>query len=181
MSLRMGLGPLAACAALFALAPLSFAQPKIATVNLQKAVFATADIQKASAEMEARYKPRADKLRQTQEQMAQISQRLEQGGGQLTPQAENELRAQGTRLQKEAQRMQEDLQADVQADRQEILSKASQRMTDVVKKLAEDKGLDLVIEEQSILYYFKPAMDLTADATAAYDKAHPVAAAPVGK
>ncbi|MGA2274355.1 MAG: OmpH family outer membrane protein [Bryobacteraceae bacterium] len=181
MSLRMGLGPGAACAVLLTLAPLSFAQPKIATINLQKAVFDTADIKKANAEMEARYKPRADSLRQTQEQLSQISQRLERGSGQLTPQAESDLRAQGTRLQKEAQRLQEDLQADVQADRQEILSKASQRMTDVIKKLAEDKGIDLVVEEQSILYYFKPAMDITADATAAYDKAHPVAAAPVGK
>ena len=179
MSLRMGLGPVAACAAFLALAPLSFAQPKVAVISLQKAVFDTADIKKANAEMEARYKPRADSLRQTQEQLAQISQRL-QGGSQLTPQAESELRAQGTRLQKEAQRMQDDLQADVQADRQEILTKASQRMTDVVKKLAEEKGIDLVVEEQSIIY-FKPVLDITADATAAYDKAHPVAAAPVGK
>jgi outer membrane protein len=176
----MGLGPVAACAALLALAPLSFAQPKIAVISLQKAVFDTADIKKASAEMEARYKPRADRLRQTQEQMAQISQRLEQGGGQLTPQAESELRAQGTRLQKEAQRQQDDLQADVQADRQEILTKASQRMTDIVKKLAEEKGIDLVVEQSAIIY-FKPVLDITADATAAYDKAHPVAAAPVGK
>jgi len=180
MSLRMGLGPVAACAALLTLAPLSFAQPKVAVVSLQKAVFDTADIKKASAEMEARYKPRADRLQQTQQQLAQITQRLEQGSGQLTPQAESELRAQGTRLQKEAQRMQDDLQADVQADRQDILSKASQRMTEVVKKLAEEKGLDLVVEMQSIVF-FKPAMDITADATAAYDKAHPVAAAPVGK
>ncbi len=180
MSLRMGLGPVAACAALLALAPLSFAQPKVAVISVQKAVFDTAEIKKASAEMEARYKPRADRLRQTQEQIAQITQRLDQGAGQMTPQAESELRAQGTRLQKEAQRMQDDLQADVQADRQDILTKANLRMNDVVKKLAEDKGIDLVLEEQATPY-FKPVLDITADATAAYDKAHPVAAAPVGK
>jgi len=180
MSLRMGPAPLAACAALFVLAPLSFAQPKVAVISLQKAVFDTAEIKKASAEMEARYKPRADRLHQTQEQLAQISQKLEQGGGQMTPQAENELRAQGARLQKEAQRMQDDLQADVNADRQDILTKANQRMTDVVKKLAEEKGIDMVVEQQALVY-FKPTLDITADATAAYDKAYPVAAAPVGK
>ena len=180
MSLRMGLGPVAACAALLSLAPLSHAQPKIAVISLQKAVFDTADIKKASAEMEARYKPRADKLRQTQEELASVSQRLQQGAGQMTPQAESELRSQGQRLQKEAQRMQDDLQADVQADRQDILTKANTRMGEVVKKLAEERGIDLVIEEQATAY-FKPTMDITADATAAYDKAHPVAAAPVGK
>ncbi len=180
MSLRMGLGPVAACAALFSLAPLSHAQPKIAVISLQKAVFDTADINKASAEMEARYKPRADKLRQMQEELASVSQRLQQGAGQMTPQAESELRSQGQRLQKEAQRMQDDLQADVQADRQDILSKASQRMTDIVKKLATERGIDVVVEQQAIVF-FKPTLDITADATAAYDKAYPVAAAPVGK
>jgi len=176
----MGLGPVVACAALFSLAPLSHAQPKVAVISLQKAVFDTADIKKANAEMEARYKPRADRLRDMQQQIATISQRLQQGGSQMTPQAEQELQAQGTRLQKEAQRNQDDLQADVQSDRQEILGKATLRMTDVVKKLAEEKGVDLVVEQQAILY-FKPAMDITAEATAAYDKAYPVAAAPVGK
>ena len=180
MSLRMGLGPLAACAALLTLAPLSFAQSKVATVSLQKAVFETADIKKASAEMEARYKPRADKLRQTQEQMAQLAQKLQSNAGQMSPQVEAELQADGKRLQKEAQRQQDDLQADVQAERQDILTKASLRMADVVKKVAEEKGIDLVVEQQSTIY-FKPALDITADATAAYDKAYPVAAAPVGK
>ena len=177
MSLRMGLGPIAACAALLTLAPLSFAQSKVATVSLQKAVFDTADIKKASAEMEARYKPRADKLRQTQEQMAQIAQKLQSNSGQMSPQVEAELQAEGKRLQKDAQRMQDDLQADVQAERQDILTKASMRMADVVKKVAEEKGIDLVVEQQSTIY-FKPALDITTDATTAYDKAYPVA--PVG-
>jgi len=180
MSLRMGLGPVVACAALSALTPLVQAQSKVASISLQEAVFGTAEIKKANAEMEARYKPRADKLRQTQEELQSISQKIQQGQGQMTPQAENELRAQGQRLQKEAQRMQDDLQSDVQADRNDILGKASQRMKDVVKKLAEEKGLDLVVDQQALVY-FKNAMDITADATAAYDKAYPVAAAPVGK
>ena len=45
-------------------------------------------------------------------------------------------------------------------------------MTDVVKKLAEEKGLDLVVDTSSALY-FKPALDITNDAIAAYDKAYP--------
>ena len=38
------------------------------------------------------------------------------------------------------------------------------------KELAEEKGFDLVLDSSTTLY-FKPAMDITADATAAYDKA----------
>ena len=53
-------------------------------------------------------------------------------------------------------------------------------MTEVVKKLAEEKGLDLIVDTTTTLY-FKPAMDLTNDAIAAYDKAYPVTAGGPGE
>jgi outer membrane protein len=49
-------------------------------------------------------------------------------------------------------------------------------MLKALQTVAEQKGLDMIAEASST-YYFKPAMDITADATAAYDKAFPVAAA----
>ena len=45
-------------------------------------------------------------------------------------------------------------------------------MQEIVKKLAEEKGYDVVIEANSAIY-FKTALDITADATAAHDKAAP--------
>ena len=45
-------------------------------------------------------------------------------------------------------------------------------MKEVVQKLAAEKGVDVIVDEQSTLF-FKPALDLTADAIAAYDKAYP--------
>ena len=62
--------------------------------------------------------------------------------------------------------------ADVDRDRNEILQKASTKMSDVVKKLAEEKGLDVVIDVPYTVYS-KPALDITNDAIAAYDKAYP--------
>jgi outer membrane protein len=53
-------------------------------------------------------------------------------------------------------------------------------MGDVVKKLAEEKGLDLVVDSSTTLY-FKNALDLTADALAAYNKAYPAEAAAAPK
>ena len=68
--------------------------------------------------------------------------------------------------------MQDDLQADATAYRNDVLSKSSAKMKDVVKKLAEEKGLDLIVDTSTTLY-FKPALDLTNDAITAYDKAYP--------
>ena len=47
-------------------------------------------------------------------------------------------------------------------------------MQEVVTKLAEEKGLDLVVDTSNSVY-FKPAMEITSDAIAAYDKKYPLA------
>ena len=176
MHSRMGLRPFIMCSALFVASQLAPAQTKVAVISLQKAVFESAEIKKADAEMQARFKPRQDRIQQLQNDIAGIAQQL-QTGGKLTPQAEADLNSTGKRKQTELQRLQEDLQADAERERNEILQKSTQKMTDVVKKLAEEKGYDLVVEASTALY-FKQAMDITSDAIAAYDKKYPVAAAP---
>jgi len=174
MSFRM-FAPLVACSALFVAGHVAQAQTKVAVISLQKALFDTAEIKKADAEMQANLGPRqaqADKLNQ---EIAQITQKL-QTDSSLTQQAQFDLNADGKRKQTELTRLQEDLQADAQNMRQSVLTKSTEKMQAVVKKLAEEKGFDLVVDTQVALY-FKPVMDLTAEATAAYDKAYPAAPA----
>jgi outer membrane protein len=174
MVLRMGLRLATAGIALLTLAKFAPAQApvKMAVINLQRAVLESAEIKKASADMEARYKPRTSQLEQLQRDLQGISQQLQTNAGKLTPQAEADLQAQGQRKQREAQRIQEDLQADVDRERNDILSASSKKMQDVVKKLAEEKGYDLVVDVTNAIY-FKPALDITNDAIAAYDKTYP--------
>lgn len=173
MRLGMGLRAAYTALALCAVGPVASAQVKVAVINLQKAVLGSAEIQKASNEMEARYKPRTQQIEQLQKDLANISQQLQTNAGKFTPQAEADLQAQGQRKQRDLQRLQDDLQADVDRERNEILSKASQKMSQVVKKIAEEKGLDMVVDVSTTVY-FKPTMEITADAIAAYDKDYPV-------
>jgi len=148
------------------------AQSKVAVVNLQRAVLESAQIKKASAELEAKFKPRQVAAQKIEQELQTIQQQLQNGQGKLTPQAEGDLQAQGTRRQRELQRMSDDLQADVERDRNEILGKAAQKMQAVVKTLAETKGFDIVIDTQTAIY-FKATTEITAEAIAAYDKAYP--------
>lgn len=150
-----------------------FGQVKIAILNTQKALLETTEIKKAQADLEAKYKPRTDDLRRLDAELADIQSRLSAGAGKLTPQVEADLTGQGQRKQRELQRKQEDLQAEVERDRQEILMKASQRMQEVVKKISDEKGYDLVIDTSNAVHY-KATLEITTEATAAYDKAHPV-------
>ena len=172
MSVVSGLRPLMVCSALFAIAQLAPAQTKVGVVNLQRAVFESAEIKKADAQMQATFKPRQDKIDQLNKEIAALAQQLQSANGKLSPAAEQDLQTQGQRKQRDLQRLQDDLQADATAYRNEILSKSSAKMTEVVKKLAEEKSVDLIIDTSTTLY-FKPALDLTNDAIAAYDKAYP--------
>lgn len=178
MSLRMGLRPLAVCSALFAVSHLAPAQSgapapaKVAVVNLQAAVFGSAETKKADGEMTAKFKPRQDAIDQLNREIAALSNQLQANQGKLTAQAEADITAQGQRKQRELQRAQDDLQADATAYRNDVLSKITAKMSDVVKKLADQKGYDLVVEASAAIF-FKTALDITKDAIAEYDKAYP--------
>lgn len=167
-----GVRLLALCLPLAA-TPAAFAQIKIAVVDTQAALSETAEIKKAQADLEAKFKPRQEQFQKLQKELQAIQQQLETLGNKLTPQAQNEMNLQAQRKQRELQRFSEDLQADVDRERNEILSRASQRLKAVIDKLAEEKGLDLVFDLNDTVYH-KAALDITKEATAAYDKAYPV-------
>src|SRR3954463_1908080 len=143
MSVRMGLRPLLVCSALLLSSQLASAQVKVAVINLQRAVFESAEIKKADAQMQATFKPRQDKIDQLQKEIAALAQQLQSSNGKLSPAAEQDLTTQGQRKQRDLQRLTDDLNADATAYRNDVLSKSSQKMGDIVKKLAEEKGFDL--------------------------------------
>lgn len=156
--------------ATFLFSSVASAQLKIGVVNVQKALSDTDEIKKASADLSKKYQTRQDEIEKLQKDLESIDAQL--GSGKLNAQATQELQTKGTREQRDLQRMTDDLQADVDKDRQDVLTKTSAKMQTVLNKLAEDKGLDFIVEASQTLY-FKPTYELTADATAAYNKANP--------
>src|SRR4051812_5926233 len=158
---------------LMAAAAFAPAQLKIAILNSQQAVLDTAEIKQAQAQLEARFKPRSGEIEKVQNELAALQNQLQTGQGKITAQQEQNLTAQGQRRQRELQRLTEDLQADVDRERNEILQRVGGRMQEIVRKIAEERTLDVVVDVSNTVY-FKPALELTKEATAAYDKAYPV-------
>lgn len=159
-------------AALAVVAGVAAAQPKIAIVSMQQAVLDTAEIKKASGDMEAKYKPRQADLERIRKELEDIQQKLQAGSGKLAPQAEAELNSQAQRKQRDLQRLSQDLQEEVDAERNDVLTRTGQRMSAVVKKLAEERGYDVIVDAGSAPY-FKAALDVTKDLVAAYNQAYP--------
>jgi len=146
------------------------AQVKIAVINTQKALLETEDIKKAQKDLETKFKPRQDQMVKVQKELEDIQAQLQ--SGKLNELGTQEMNAEGQRKQRELQRMQQDLQEDVERERTDILQRAGMHMQEIVKKLAEEKTLDIVVDSANTLY-FKPTFEITADATAAYNKAYP--------
>jgi outer membrane protein len=169
---KYGIRSFAVLSALLAAASVGSAQSKVAIVDMQRAVLESQEIKKASSDLEAKYKPRQQTMEKLQRDLQALQQNLQANQGKLTPQAEAEMTAQGQRKQRELQRMSEDLQGDVERDRNEILGKSGQRMREVVKKVAESKGIDVVIDSTTTVY-FKADLEITTESIAAYDKQYP--------
>ncbi|HMD48752.1 MAG TPA: OmpH family outer membrane protein [Bryobacteraceae bacterium] len=161
------------CVAILALAgsALVSAQSKIGVVNSQKALLETEDIKKAQKDLETKYKPRQDQMAKLDKDLQDIQAQLQ--SGRLNQVGEQELQTQGQRKQRELQRLQQDLQSDVDGERNDILQRAGNRMQDVIRKVAEEKGLDVVLDSAST-HFFKATLDITEDTVAAYNKAYPV-------
>ncbi len=145
----------------------SRAQTKVAVINFQNALLNTADMQEQSAELEAKYKPRQEELQNLSQELEEIQRKLQGATG--TELAT--LQADGQRKQRTAQRMTEDLQSDVEFDRQNILNEASVRMRDVINALRVEKEIDVIIDAGGVLAA-SALIDLTAEATRAYDAKH---------
>jgi outer membrane protein len=163
---------LAVCAAALFSVPSAMAQTKIGVVSLQKAILDTAEIKKAADAMQVKYKKRQDDLDKAQRELSDIQTQLQSAQGKLSAAGEADLTARGQRKEREVKRLDEDLRADVERDRTDILSRAQTRMLEVVKKVSDEKGLDMVVEATAVIS-FKPALDITADAVKSYDKAYP--------
>jgi outer membrane protein len=155
----------------FASAGAVSAQTKVGVINLRTAVGETADFKKSASDFEARVKPQVEQMDKLNRELQSLQQQLETNGAKLTPQAAQDLQIQGQRKQRDLQRLTEDLQGERDRETNEVVSRVTQRMQEIVKKIAEEKGLDVVVDSNDTIF-FKPALDITKEAVAAYDQAY---------
>jgi len=152
--------------------PAGSTQAKVAVVNFQNAVLSTAEIQKALKDIQAKFKPRQDALQKGQQELSDIQTQLQASQGKLSQSGEADLQARGQRKQTQLQRLNDDLTADFEADRDDAVRKASTRMQELLKKVAEEKGLDLIVDSAAAPFV-KSGIEITDQVVAAYDKAYP--------
>lgn len=148
------------------------AQFKVGVVSLQKALQETAEIKAAEADLKARFGPRQEELAGMEKEIAKLQQDLEQNQTKYNEPTLQEMSGRLQLRQRQYQRNAQSLQDDVNSVRQEVLNRVGQRLQEVIKKLSEEKGLDLVLDAGNT-YFFKTVYDITPEVTKAYDLAYP--------
>ena len=165
----------AAAALLVGLSATAAAQAplNVGVVSLQKSLEGTAELKQAEVDLRAKFGPRQDQLAQIEKEVAKMQQDYDGNQGKFNEAALAELGQRIQRRQLQLQRNTQALQEEVNRERQDVLQRVGKNLQEVIKKVAEEKGLDLVVDSTAALFS-KPAMDISPDVTAAYDKTYPV-------
>lgn len=154
-----------------AVQPLS-AQSKIGLVDVQTALLATAEMQQAADRLEAEFATRQETLAALAEEITAMQAQYSAASD---PQTQSRLEAEMGVKERRFERDRQDLQAAIDFRRDGVLQKGAVKMRDVLESLRVAKGFDLIVDS-TMIYVFDPALNVTVEATDAYNVAHPVAA-----
>ena len=161
---------------------------KIGAIDFQRALADTAEMRQHDEEMKAKYRPRQEQVAKLSQEIQELEQKLQQAEISDVAALQDQL----ARKRRDAQRKQEDTETDFRFEMADVFQFGTGRMRFVVAKLADEKGLDLVIDtqlltdpfsrqlnpEQAKPLYLKPALDMTAEATRRYDQEFPLSETP---
>jgi outer membrane protein len=154
------------------------ANAKVGVLNVRAAIVATSEGKQASSELQGQFSARQTELENLNKQVNDIRQRLQANGDKLSPEEAARLERQGTALQKQIQRKQEDYQEDVNASQQEVIERIGRKMMDVLDRYARENAYTAIFDSsaQGAPIYVSNGIDVTPDIIKLYDQAYPAKA-----
>jgi outer membrane protein len=177
----------AAPAAPPAAAPAIMAGPptKVGVIQIQAALAATKEGQKAAAELETKLAPRKKELEGKQSEIKDLQDRLAKGGNTLSDSAKEDLTRNIDTKTKSYNRQLEDAQAELEQEQQKLVNVLGQKMMAVIDKFAQQNGFAIVLDvsnQNTPVLYASNTVDITKEVIDLYDKtvftATPAAARP---
>lgn len=146
---------------------------KVGVINIQGAIAGTKEGQKASQQLDAKVQPKQKAFDQRQSELTGLQDRFNKGSSVLNEEKRNELAREIDRKRKTLERDMADAKDEVTSEEQRILQGLGQKMMTLIEKYAKDNGYSLVLDvsnPNTPVLYASPAIDLTQDIIALYDK-----------
>lgn len=153
---------------------------KVAVVNMQNAIVASKDGQKAGQELSTKFGPRQKEFDSQRAELVQMQDQLQKGGTTLAPDKIAQLQKDIDEKNRKLQRIQTDVREEYTADQQRLLMPLEQKMVAIITQYAKQKGFNVVLDTSGPVIFADPSIDITKDIVALYDAAPagPAPAAP---
>jgi outer membrane protein len=149
---------------------------KIGVIDMQSALTATKDGQKAAADLRAKYAPKQQEFQQRQSQLQQKQDQFRRTENTMSEDAKAKLAADIDALQRNLKRDTQDAEQDMNQDQQRIVQGLSGKMMKIVSKYAQDHQFQLVFDvagQPSNIFFASNTIDITRDIIALYDQENP--------
>lgn len=158
-----------------AAAPAAVSAPptKVAVIQIQAALAATKEGQKAAADLEVKLSPRKKDLDGKQAEIKDLQERLQRGGNTLSDSAKEDLTRNIDAKTKSYNRELEDAQAELEQEQQKVVGALGQKMMAVIDKYAQQNGFAIVLDVSSQttpVLYASNTVDITKEVIELYDK-----------
>jgi outer membrane protein len=153
------------------------AQQKIAVINMQDALVATKDGQKAVADLRAKYAPIDQGFQKRAQELTAKQEQYKKTVNTISESAKTTFEHDIDTMQRTMQRDQDDIKQDMSADEQNMVNALGQKMMQVISKYAADSQYTAVFDvsgQPNNILYASTASDITQAVIALYDKAAPV-------
>jgi len=149
---------------------------KIGVIDMQSAMLATKDGQKAAADLRAKYAPKQQEFQQRQSQLQQKQDQLRRTENTISEEAKAKLAADIDSLERNLQRDTQDAEQDMNQDQQRIVQDLSGKMMKIVTRYAQDHQFQLVFDvagQPTNIYFASNTIDITRDIIGLYDQENP--------
>jgi outer membrane protein len=143
---------------------------KVGYVDLQRALTQVEEGKEAKAKLKKDFEDKQAKLDKKQKEVKKLKEELKSQSMALSAEAKKKKRAELQKKMAELQRMYMSLQRNLSQKEAKATKGIFKKMRKVVRKIAEEKGYDLVLEKRgSSVLFAKDAMDLTDELIKRYD------------
>ena len=160
-------------------APASATAGKVGVINIRGAIGNTSEGKQASAELQSQFAPRQTELENLNKQINDLRQRLAACEGKCSQDEIGRLTQQGQKATQRFDRLNNELQEDVNSAQGEVIDRIGRKMVDVLDRYARENGYSMVLDssaQNTPILYASTQIDVTQDIVRLYDAAYPVKA-----
>jgi outer membrane protein len=155
---------------------------RIAFIDVQRVLARSASGLAAREQLEREKAAMQKEMDARRIELEKLREEIEKKGALLTPEARREKQEQFERKRRDAARLADDFQKELERKEAQLLQKVLQEVSGIIEKLGKDRGYYLIVEKRGGgVIYASAEADLTDEVIRAYDKqagTKPAAAAP---